>query len=128
MKTRDKLQYTENHEWVLLEGNTATVGVTDYAQSELGDIVYVEIDALGEELGVGDIFGSIEAVKTVSDLFMPIAGKVILLNETLENNPELVNQDPYGDGWIVKVELNSNADFNDKLLSESEYKELIGLS
>ena len=128
MKTRDKLQYTENHEWVLLEGNTATVGVTDYAQSELGDIVYVEIDALGEELGVGDIFGSIEAVKTVSDLFMPIAGKVILLNEKLENNPELVNQDPYGDGWIVKVELNSNADFNDKLLSESEYKELIGLS
>ena len=128
MKTRDKLQYTENHEWVLLEGNTATVGVTDYAQSELGDIVYVEIDALGEELGIGDIFGSIEAVKTVSDLFMPIGGKVILLNEKLENNPELVNQDPYGDGWIVKVELNSNADFNDKLLSESEYKELIGLS
>ena len=128
MKTLDKLQYTENHEWVLLEGDSATVGVTDYAQGELGDIVYVEIDALGEELGVGDIFGSIEAVKTVSDLFMPIAGKVILLNEKLENNPELVNQDPYGDGWIVKVELNSNADFNDKLLSESEYKELIGLS
>jgi len=128
MKKLDKLQYTENHEWVLLEGNTATVGVTDYAQGELGDIVYVEIDVLGEELDIGDIFGSIEAVKTVSDLFMPIGGKVILLNEKLENNPELVNQDPYRDGWIVKVELNSNADFNDKLLSESEYKELIGLS
>ena len=128
MKTLDKLQYTENHEWVLLEGDSATVGVTDYAQGELGDIVYVEIDVLGEELGVGDIFGSIEAVKTVSDLFMPIAGKVILLNEKLENNPELVNQDPYGDGWIVKVEVDRNADFNDKLLSEDEYKELIGLS
>ena len=128
MKTLDKLQYTKNHEWVLLEGNSATVGVTDYAQGELGDIVYVEIDVLGEALGVGDVFGSIEAVKTVSDLFMPIAGKVISLNEKLENNPELVNQDPYGDGWIVKLELDNNTDFHDKLLSEAEYKELIGLS
>jgi glycine cleavage system H protein len=128
MKVLDNLRYTENHEWVLLEDDSAIVGITDYAQSELGDIVYVEIDLLGQLLGVGDVFGSVEAVKTVSDLFMPISGKVASLNEKLENNPELVNEDPYGDGWIIKVELNSKLNTNDKLLSSAEYKELIGLS
>ena len=126
MKILDNLRYTENHEWVLLDGDSAIVGVTDYAQSELGDIVYVDIDTLDQQLVVGDIFGSIEAVKTVSDLFMPVAGKVLELNDKLESNPELVNQDPYGDGWIIKVELDSA--INDKLLSSNEYKELIGLS
>tara|TARA_Y100001968_G_C19213236_1_gene645820 strand:+ start:232 stop:618 length:387 start_codon:yes stop_codon:yes gene_type:complete len=128
MKVLDNLRYTENHEWVLLEDNSAIVGITDYAQSELGDIVYVEIDLLGQSLEVGDVFGSVEAVKTVSDLFMPISGKVVSLNEKLENNPELVNEDPYGDGWIIKVELNSKLNTNDKLLSSDQYKELIGLS
>jgi len=128
MKVLDNLRYTENHEWVLLEDDSAIVGITDYAQSELGDIVYVEIDLLGQLLGVGDVFGSVEAVKTVSDLFMPISGKVVSLNEKLENNPELVNEDPYGDGWIIKVELNGKLNTNDKLLSSAEYKELIGLS
>ena len=126
MKILDNLRYTENHEWVLVDGNSAIVGVTDYAQSELGDIVYVDIDTLDQHLVVGDIFGSVEAVKTVSDLFMPVAGKVLALNEKLESNPELVNQDPYGDGWIIKVELDSI--INDKLLSSKEYKDLIGLS
>tara|TARA_B100001250_G_scaffold99160_1_gene83348 strand:+ start:7736 stop:8119 length:384 start_codon:yes stop_codon:yes gene_type:complete len=127
MKVLDNLRYTKNHEWVLLEDDLAIVGVTDYAQSELGDIVYVEVDLLGHVLGVGDVFGSVEAVKTVSDLFMPIAGKVVSLNQKLENNPELVNEDPYGNGWIIKVQLNSNLSINDQLLSSAEYKELIGL-
>ena len=127
MKVLDNLRYTKNHEWVLLEDDLAIVGITDYAQSELGDIVYVEVDLLGQLLGVGDVFGSVEAVKTVSDLFMPIAGKVVSLNEKLENNPELVNEDPYGNGWIIKVQLNSNLIINDQLLSSAEYKELIGL-
>jgi glycine cleavage system H protein len=126
MKILDNLLYTENHEWVLVDRDCAIVGVTDYAQSELGDIVYVDIDTLDQQLVVGDIFGSVEAVKTVSDLFMPVAGKVVELNEKLESNPELVNQDPYGDGWIIKVELDS--DIHDKLLSSDEYKELVGLS
>tara|TARA_B100001250_G_scaffold246993_1_gene212353 strand:- start:3377 stop:3757 length:381 start_codon:yes stop_codon:yes gene_type:complete len=126
MKILDNLLYTENHEWVLVDGDCAIVGVTDYAQSELGDIVYVDIDTLDQQLVVGDIFGSVEAVKTVSDLFMPVTGKVVELNEKLESNPELVNQDPYGDGWIIKVELDS--DIHDKLLSSDEYKELVGLS
>ena len=126
MKILDNLRYTENHEWVLLDGDCAIVGVTDYAQSELGDIVYVDIDTLDQQLVVGDIFGSVEAVKTVSDLFMPVAGKVLEVNDKLEINPELVNQDPYGDGWIIKVELDGAV--NDKLLSSNEYKGLIGFS
>ena len=126
MKILDNLRYTENHEWVLLDGDCAIVGVTDYAQSELGDIVYVDIDTLDQHLVAGDIFGSVEAVKTVSDLFMPVAGKVLELNDKLESNPELVNQDPYGDGWIIKVEFDGA--MNDKLLSSNEYKDLIGLS
>tara|TARA_B000000475_G_C15955499_1_gene430598 strand:+ start:720 stop:1106 length:387 start_codon:yes stop_codon:yes gene_type:complete len=128
MKVLDNLRYTENHEWVLFEDDSVIVGITDYAQGELGDIVYVEVDTLDQLLGVGDVFGSVEAVKTVSDLFMPIAGTVISLNEKLENNPELVNEDPYGDGWIIKVQLDNKSSINEKLLSADEYKKLIGLS
>ena len=125
MKIEDNLRYTENHEWILIEGNTAIVGITDYAQSELGDIVYVDIDTLGQDLGAGDIFGSVEAVKTVSDLYMPVAGKVLELNEQLESNPDLVNQAPYKEGWIVKIELCDTSD--QKLLSPDDYKKHIGL-
>ncbi len=125
MKIEDNLRYTENHEWILIEGNTAIVGITDYAQSELGDIVYVDIDSLGQDLGAGDIFGSVEAVKTVSDLYMPVAGKVLEVNEQLESNPDLVNQAPYKEGWIVKIELCDTSD--QKLLSPDEYKKHIGL-
>ncbi|MAQ32399.1 MAG: glycine cleavage system protein H [Flavobacteriales bacterium] len=125
MKIEDNLRYTENHEWILIEGNTAIIGITDYAQSELGDIVYVDIDSLGQDLGAGDVFGSVEAVKTVSDLYMPVAGKVVELNEQLESNPDLVNQAPYKEGWIVKIELCDTSD--QKLLSPDEYKKHIGL-
>ena len=125
MKIEDNLRYTENHEWILIEGNTAIVGITDYAQSELGDIVYVDIDSLGQDLGAGDIFGSVEAVKTVSDLYMPVEGKVLEVNEQLESNPDLVNQAPYKEGWIVKIELCDTSD--QKLLSPDEYKKHIGL-
>ena len=125
MKIEDNLRYTENHEWILIEGNTAIVGITDYAQSELGDIVYVDIDSLDQDLGAGDIFGSVEAVKTVSDLYMPVAGKVLEVNEQLESNPDLVNQAPYKEGWIVKIELCDTSD--QKLLSPDEYKKHIGL-
>ncbi len=125
MKIEDNLRYTENHEWILIDGNTAIVGITDYAQSELGDIVYVDIDSLGQDLGAGDIFGSVEAVKTVSDLYMPVAGKVLELNEQLESNPDLVNQAPYKEGWIIKIELCDTSD--QKLLSPDEYKKHIGL-
>ncbi len=125
MKIEDNLRYTENHEWILIEGNTAIIGITDYAQSELGDIVYVDIDSLGQDLGAGDVFGSVEAVKTVSDLYMPVAGKVVELNEQLASNPDLVNQAPYKEGWIVKIELCDTSD--QKLLSPDEYKKHIGL-
>ena len=125
MEIKDNLKYTENHEWVLIEDNTATVGITDYAQSELGDIVYVDIDSLGQDLNVDDIFGSVEAVKTVSDLYMPVSGKIVELNDQLDSSPELLNQDPYNAGWIIKVELNNND--NDQLLSPEQYKNLIGI-
>ena len=124
MKILDNLQYTENHEWVLFQDNIAIVGITDYAQSELGDIVYVDIDAIGQALNIDAVFGSVEAVKTVSDLFMPVAGKVIELNNQLETNPEFINNDPYKEGWIVKIEMNTNAN-NNHLLSSDQYKELI---
>ena len=125
MEIKDNLKYTENHEWVLIEDDIAIVGITDYAQSELGDIVYVDIDSVGQDLNADDIFGSVEAVKTVSDLYMPVAGKIIELNDQLDSNPELLNQDPYNAGWIIKVELN-NLDY-DQLLSSEQYKNLIGL-
>ena len=125
MEIKDNLKYTENHEWVLIEDNIAIVGITDYAQSELGDIVYVDIDSVGQDLNVDDIFGSVEAVKTVSDLYMPVSGKIIELNDKLDSNPELLNQEPYNAGWIIKVELN-NLD-HDQLLSSEQYKNLLGL-
>ena len=125
MNIPENLQYTENHEWVLLEGDMAIVGVTDYAQGELGDVVYIDVDTIGQILNVGDVFGSVEAVKTVSDLFMPISGTVEIYNDQLESNPELVNQHPYDDGWIVKVRV--SGDFNNQeLLSADQYKNLIG--
>ena len=110
MNTPSELKYTKDHEWVKLEGNVATVGITDFAQSELGDIVFVDVDTVDDDLNAGEVFGSVEAVKTVSDLYLPVSGKVIEFNEELEGEPELVNTDPYGKGWIVKVELSEGAD------------------
>tara|TARA_B100000700_G_C14680933_1_gene685323 strand:- start:153 stop:533 length:381 start_codon:yes stop_codon:yes gene_type:complete len=126
MQILDNLQYTENHEWILLESGVATIGITDYAQKELGDIVYVDVNTLGETLDIDSIFGSVEAVKTVSDLFMPISGKVIEFNNNLETNPELINQQPYLNGWIIKVKTDDVA-LNSKLLTSDQYKNHIGL-
>lgn len=120
-----ELKYTKDHEWIRVEGDVATVGVTDFAQSELGDIVFVEIETEGETLDQEEVFGSVEAVKTVSDLFMPIAGEVIEFNEAIESAPEMVNNDPYGDGWMVKIKF-SDASQLDGLLSADAYKDLIG--
>jgi len=119
------LKYTKDHEWVKIDGAIATIGITDFAQKELGDIVYVEIETEGEEIGHGDVFGSVEAVKTVSDLFMPISGTVSEVNPDLADNPEKVNNDPYNEGWMIKIHI---ADQNevDNLLSADEYTELIG--
>lgn len=120
-----ELKYTKDHEWVRIEGNIAVVGITDFAQGELGDIVFVDIDSVGDELNAGDVFGSVEAVKTVSDLYLPISGKVVEFNEELEDEPELVNTDPYGRGWIIKLEIASGAD-QSELLSAEQYNEVIG--
>ena len=120
-----ELKYTSDHEWVRIEGNTATVGVTDFAQSELGDIVFVDINAVGNELKSGDIFGTVEAVKTVSDLFLPLNGTIAEVNPGLESNPEAVNSDPYGEGWMVKVTIAEGADTS-ALLDADAYKALIG--
>ncbi len=124
MKIPEDLKYTKDHEWVRVEGNVATVGVTDFAQSELGDIVFVEIETLDEELEKEEVFGSVEAVKTVSDLFMPIGGTVIEINENIESSPELVNSDPYGEGWMIKIEINEASDI-ENLLSAEAYSGLI---
>ena len=121
MNIPENLKYTKDHEWVLVEGDTATVGVTDFAQSELGDIVYVEVETLDETLDKEEVFGTIEAVKTVSDLFMPVSGEIIEFNDKLETNPELVNEDPYGEGWMIKIKFSSSDDLND-LLSPEEYQ------
>lgn len=118
------LKFTKDHEWVRIEGDTATIGITDFAQSELGDIVFVEIETEGETLKTEEVFGSIEAVKTVSDLFMPVSGEITEFNEDLEANPEVVNSDPYGDGWMVKVTI-SDASELDQLLSAEAYTALI---
>ena len=126
MKIPEELRYTEEHEWVKLDGNVATVGITDFAQSELGDIVYLEIDTLDAEINSNDVFGTVEAVKTVSDLFMPISGKVEAFNEELEQNPQLINQDPYEKGWIIKIIDFETTSLND-LLSPEQYKEQLGL-
>jgi glycine cleavage system H protein len=125
MNIPEELKYTKDHEWLRIEGNIATIGVTDFAQNELGDIVYVDVDTLDETLEIEEVFGSVEAVKTVSDLFMPLSGEVIEFNEALEDAPETVNSDPYGDGWMVKIELTDVSQI-DNLLDAKAYKELIG--
>lgn len=119
------LKYTKDHEWVSIDGDIATIGVTDFAQSELGDIVYVEIETEGETMNQEEVFGTIEAVKTVSDLFMPVSGEILEFNKDLEANPEAVNSDPYGDGWMIKVKM-SNPSEMDGLLDAEAYKALIG--
>ena len=119
------LKYTKDHEWISMDGNIATVGITDFAQRELGDIVYIEVETIGEKLNADDVFGTVEAVKTVSDLFLPMTGKIIEFNESLDSSPEDVNTDPYGNGWMVKIEI-QNIDELDNLLSADQYKELIG--
>jgi glycine cleavage system H protein len=119
------LKYTKDHEWVLLEGDVATVGITDFAQKELGDIVYVEVETLDQTLDKDEVFGTVEAVKTVSDLFLPLAGEIVEFNEDLETTPETVNSDPYGKGWMIKVKVSDTADY-DSLLSAEDYAKLIG--
>lgn len=120
-----ELRYTKEHEWVRLEGDIATVGITDFAQSELGDIVYVEIETAGQTLAQDEIFGSVEAVKTVSDLFLPIAGEILEINEALVNAPELVNSDPFGEGWMIKMKVANIADV-EALMDTDSYKEHVG--
>ena len=121
MNVPKELKYTKDHEWLSLDGEVATVGVTDFAQSELGDIVYVEVETLDEMLEKEEVFGTVEAVKTVSDLFMPISGEVIEFNEKLETNPEVVNEDPYGEGWMIKIRVSAENELNE-LLSSDEYE------
>ena len=123
MNIPDNLKYTKDHEWVKIDGDTAVVGITDFAQKELGDIVYIEVETEGEALGQNDVFGTVEAVKTVADLFMPLSGEVIELNEDLEDEPELVNTDPFGKGWIIKLKLNDPSEL-DGLLSPDDYASL----
>lgn len=125
MNTPTNLKYSRDHEWVRLEGEFAYVGITDYAQSELGEIVFVEIETVGETLEAGEIFGSVEAVKTVSDLLLPVAGEILEFNEKLEDAPELVNDDPYGDGWMIKIKVSDSAQL-DSLLTAEAYEALIG--
>lgn len=125
MNIPEGLKYTKDHEWVKIEGNTATIGITDFAQSELGDIVYVDISTVGQDIAQHGVFGTVEAVKTVSDLFMPISGKVMEINPLLDAGPEKVNEDPYGEGWMIKVAVKNNGE-TDSLLSAAQYKELIG--
>ena len=119
------LRYTADHEWIKLEGDVATVGVTDYAQGELGDIVFVEVETEGEELDAEEVFGTIEAVKTVSDLFLPVAGEILEFNSALEDDPSLINNDPYGDGWIIKVKVSDTADI-DTLMDSYAYAATLG--
>jgi len=119
-----ELKYTKDHEWVKIDGDVATVGITEFAQSELGDIVYVEIETVGETIDQEEVFGSVEAVKTVSDLFMPLSGEILEFNENLESNPELVNSDPYGEGWMIKVKLSDTSQI-DGLLDASAYEGII---
>ena len=121
-----ELKYTKEHEWIRLEGETATVGVTDYAQGELGEIVFVEVETVGENLGAGDMFGTVEAVKTVSEMFMPVGGEVLEFNADLESNPEFINDDPYGKGWIIKIKVSNEAEMSD-LLSADQYQSLLGV-
>ena len=124
MNIPKELKYTEEHEWIRIDGNTATIGITDFAQGELGDIVYIDIDSIGNELDDNEIFGTVEAVKTVSDLFMPIKGKVLEINSDIESTPEIVNEDPYGKVWIIKIEIHEDQDISN-LLSDEEYRNMI---
>jgi len=125
MNIPSDLKYTKDHEWIKVDGDIATIGITDFAQSELGDIVYVEVETLDETLDKEEVFGTVEAVKTVSDLFLPLSGEIIEFNESLEDEPEKVNTDPYGDGWMIKVKF-SNPQEVEELLSDSDYRALIG--
>ena len=125
MNTPETLHYTKDHEWISIEDGIATVGVTDFAQSELGDIVYVEVETLDEQIGISEVFGTVEAVKTVSDLFMPLSGTIIEFNESIEDEPEMVNEDPYGKGWMIKIKLDNPVEVSE-LLDAAAYKELIG--
>nr|WKN40154.1 glycine cleavage system protein GcvH [Tunicatimonas sp. TK19036] len=125
MNIPDSLKYTKDHEWLRLEGNEAYIGITEFAQQELGDIVYVEIETEGQELEQGEVFGTVEAVKTVSDLFMPVTGTVIEVNPELESAPELVNEDPYNKGWMIKIQISDKADLGE-LLDQQAYQEVIG--
>lgn len=125
MNIPGELKYTKDHEWIRLEGEEAYVGITDFAQSELGDIVYVEIETVGEEVQQGEVFGTVEAVKTVSDLFMPITGKVLEVNPDLDAAPEAVNEDPYGKGWMIKISISDKSQL-EALLDASEYQDVIG--
>ena len=124
MNFPEELKYTSEHEWILVEGEVAYIGITEHAQNQLGDIVFVDIPTVGEELNAGDVFGTIEVVKTISDLFMPVSGTILEQNEALEEKPELVNQDPYGAGWLIKIEPSADADFS-VLLDAKEYKKTI---
>lgn len=125
MNLPEQLKYTKDHEWISLDGDVATVGITDFAQKELGDIVYVEVETFDQDMEADEVFGTVEAVKTVSDLFLPLAGTIVEFNEELETTPEVVNADPYGKGWMIKVKVTDVADFN-KLMSAEDYKKLIG--
>ena len=125
MEIRENLKYTKDHEWISIDGDIATVGITDFAQSELGDIVYVEVDTIDENLNKDDVFGTVEAVKTVSDLFIPVSGKILEFNESLNDNPELINQSPYDEGWIIKMKIEDSGQLR-KLLDAKSYSEIIG--
>jgi glycine cleavage system H protein len=125
MNIPSELKYTKDHEWVKIDGDIATVGITDFAQGELGDIVYVEVETLDETLDKEEVFGTVEAVKTVSDLFLPLSGEIVEFNETLEDEPEKVNTDPYGEGWMIKIKISDPSEVDD-LMSDEDYKALIG--
>ena len=125
MNTPEELKYTKDHEWIKIEGDVATVGITDFAQGELGDIVYVDVETLDETIAQNEVFGSVEAVKTVSDLFMPLSGEIIEFNELLEDAPEKVNSDAYGDGWMIKIKISETSEI-ESLLDAAGYKEIIG--
>jgi glycine cleavage system H protein len=125
MEIRENLKYTKDHEWISIDGDIATVGITDFAQSELGDIVYVEVDTVEENLNKDDVFGTVEAVKTVSDLFIPVSGEILEFNESLNDNPELINESPYDEGWIIKMKV-ENSDQLSELLDSKSYSEITG--
>ena len=125
MNIPSELKYTKDHEWVKIEGDIATIGITDFAQGELGDIVYVEVETVGETMDKEEVFGTVEAVKTVSDLFLPLTGEIVEFNESLEDTPEHVNSDPYGDGWMIKLKIADNSEIDD-LMSAQDYKASLG--